>query len=107
MAKIDKGLQTQVCNPLIMLARPAGFEPTTPWFVAKYSIQLSYGRCKDRKYSKISVFCKKAGAYRPASTLTQAAKTSFGSTLAISKEPSAGNTSAVYGRAQNHSRLDS
>jgi len=29
-----------------VLARPAGFEPTTPWFVAKYSIQLSYGRIK-------------------------------------------------------------
>src|SRR5690606_10386761 len=28
------------------LARLAGFEPTTPWFVAKYSIQLSYSRCK-------------------------------------------------------------
>jgi hypothetical protein len=29
---------------LIFLARLAGFEPTTPWFVAKYSIQLSYSR---------------------------------------------------------------
>ncbi len=26
------------------LVRLAGFEPTTPWFVAKYSIQLSYSR---------------------------------------------------------------
>ena len=29
---------------VLILARPAGFEPTTPWFVAKYSIHLSYGR---------------------------------------------------------------
>ena len=28
----------------LFLARLAGFEPTTPWFVAKYSIQLSYSR---------------------------------------------------------------
>ena len=28
------------------LARPEGFEPPTPWFVAKYSIQMSYGREK-------------------------------------------------------------
>ena len=26
------------------MVRLAGFEPTTPWFVAKYSIQLSYRR---------------------------------------------------------------
>ena len=31
-------------NPLFLLVRLAGFEPTTPWFVAKYSIQLSYSR---------------------------------------------------------------
>ncbi len=28
----------------LKLARLAGIEPTTPWFVAKYSIQLSYSR---------------------------------------------------------------
>ncbi len=28
------------------MARLAGFEPTTPWFVAKYSIQLSYSRAE-------------------------------------------------------------
>lgn len=27
-----------------MVVRLAGIEPTTPWFVAKYSIQLSYSR---------------------------------------------------------------
>ena len=38
----SKGLPTG--NPLICMVRLAGFEPTTPWFVAKYSIQLSYSR---------------------------------------------------------------
>ncbi len=28
----------------VYLARPKRFELLTPWFVAKYSIQLSYGR---------------------------------------------------------------
>ena len=30
------------CN--VLLVRPAGFEPATPWFEAKYSNPLSYGR---------------------------------------------------------------
>ena len=29
---------------LFNMVRLAGIEPTTPWFVAKYSIQLSYSR---------------------------------------------------------------
>ena len=37
------------------MVRLAGFEPTTPWFVAKYSIQLSYSRTRERNY--IVVFC--------------------------------------------------
>ncbi len=37
--------QTSEAFPfLLILVRLAGFEPTTPWFVAKYSIQLSYSR---------------------------------------------------------------
>ena len=35
------------------MARLAGFEPTTPWFVAKYSIQLSYSR-EASQYSRAS-----------------------------------------------------
>ncbi len=31
-------------HPTVKLVRLAGIEPTTPWFVAKYSIQLSYSR---------------------------------------------------------------
>ena len=33
------------------MVRLAGIEPTTPWFVAKYSIQLSYSRILKRNSS--------------------------------------------------------
>jgi hypothetical protein len=36
------------------LVRLAGIEPTTPWFVAKYSIQLSYSRSgKTKVYHRL------------------------------------------------------
>ncbi len=52
--KKEKGLMRKLTNPLIVLARPERFERPTPWFVAKYSIQLSYGRLKQgAHYSRI------------------------------------------------------
>ena len=41
--KTKKGIRFFNLIPNI-LVRLAGIEPTTPWFVAKYSIQLSYSR---------------------------------------------------------------
>ena len=41
------GLDRFWSSPLVfagILVRPERFERPTPWFVAKYSIQLSYGR---------------------------------------------------------------
>ena len=40
------GPESLLSHFLEKLARLAGIEPTTPWFVAKYSIQLSYSRPK-------------------------------------------------------------
>jgi hypothetical protein len=37
-----------------ILVRLAGIEPTTPWFVAKYSIQLSYSR-EALNYNRVSL----------------------------------------------------
>lgn len=41
------------------MARPRGLEPLTAWFVAKYSIQLSYGRCvKETHYAHRAILCQ-------------------------------------------------
>ena len=38
------GQEKSGLKPLKKMARPEGFGPPTAWFVARYSIQLSYGR---------------------------------------------------------------
>ena len=42
--KLEKGRSEILSNLGPSMARQAGIEPTTPWFVARYSIQLSYWR---------------------------------------------------------------
>ena len=48
--QMKKGLRS--CNPFIYLARPAGFEPTTPWFVAKCSIRAELRARRGRIIAK-------------------------------------------------------
>jgi hypothetical protein len=50
MTDEKKGTSEEVPNFHLMLARPERFERPTPWFAAKYSIQLSYGRAAKRQY---------------------------------------------------------
>jgi hypothetical protein len=83
---------------LQILVRLAGIEPTTPWFVAKYSIQLSYSRLRSRiishefRFGKLtfystflgetgvsgsflrSILCKEAELYVGVSHLSSTAK---------------------------------
>jgi len=44
MAPENKKANQRLASMLALLVRPERFERPTPWFVAKYSIQLSYGR---------------------------------------------------------------
>ena len=43
-SETKNGSEFLLSHSLETLVRLAGIEPTTPWFVAKYSIQLSYSR---------------------------------------------------------------
>ena len=92
-------LDSEGANHLLqILARLAGIEPTTPWFVAKYSIQLSYSRLRSRiishefRFGKLtfcstflgetgvsgsflrSILCKEAALYAGVSCLSSTAK---------------------------------
>lgn len=40
------------------VARPERFELPTLWFVARYSIQLSYGRAEVANYTDVRRFCQ-------------------------------------------------
>ena len=40
--KIEKGLQTEICNPLILLVGARGFEPPTTWTPSRYATRLRY-----------------------------------------------------------------
>jgi hypothetical protein len=53
---MTKGLQGLICKPLFYMVRPKRFELLTPWFVAKYSIQLSYGRVRRELYANLGLF---------------------------------------------------
>src|SRR5471030_1304477 len=55
MPQRRKDLVSFDAKSLIHMVRLAGIEPTTPWFVAKYSIQLSYSREK-QDYNSVFLF---------------------------------------------------
>jgi hypothetical protein len=53
IGQMKKGPVAPSINILICLARPERFERPTPWFVAKYSIHLSYGRGEGELYQTL------------------------------------------------------
>ena len=61
--KKQKGQSEDWPKCLILLARPERFERPTPWFVAKYSIQLSYGRIAVLKCAIVQSLCISLKSY--------------------------------------------
>ena len=69
--KSDRTKKTPQQCGVFNMARQEGFEPPTAWFVARYSIQLSYWRVRPRiigtrdflsmSFSKIKTNCKNGG----------------------------------------------
>ena len=79
----DKWARPRWSNPLMCLARPAGFEPTTPWFVARYSIQLSYGRVEGGIIAESAYFLR--GGERTSMTGTFAARMTASASASLTK----------------------
>ncbi len=83
-------------NPLIyLLARPERFELPTPWFVAKYSIQMSYGRLRGADYTEENAENKTkehdgGGGVPPAGYFFWTARTRCARALACSADTSSG-----------------
>ncbi len=60
------------------MVRLAGIEPTTPWFVAKYSIQLSYSRCEEARLCPKQYCCAREYQFFLQKTSTKHLQTVLG-----------------------------
>ena len=74
------------------MARPERFELPTPWFVARYSIQLSYGRVNDPDYRDSLARGRACGVRRLARTVPVASNLATGIGTAFAGEEKRGLT---------------